>query len=352
MHAVATVQIKEQTRRFFCDQATKLCSLLDSSQPAHSEAAMTDDGSYRWEYVETCPPAETTPCILLRACPSGSVMINSTGAGSFDSALQECSPCGFGFYVVDPLTGPCQKCPEGARCPDGARFEPKTNNSKWVVQDGLLRLIECPPAFALIRRQQSPQSDHCLECPGYSLYPAVWPDDRSATVLQDYCQPCPEPSGSASCDGLNKVSSLPGWYLAKEKVSPKDSRREPAALQRWRTYRCDPGVCLGNNECSNGRTGVVCGGCPENHVLNVGACQPCANYTPDAILMWRLIFSLVFGSIIAGAWFMLCWAPVFGMSSEQLFKRWFGWPLRIFKRLRKLSKKSKKLADKKQQVDS
>lgn len=241
------------------------------------------------------------------------------------------------------------QCPEGAICPDGSAFQPRTNNSKWVLEGQVLRLVECPPAFALIRRQETPEGDHCLECPGYSLYPAVWPDNKSATVLLDYCKPCPEPFGSASCDGLNKVSALPGWYLATQLVSSKDRRKE-AARKEYSTYRCDPGVCLGNNECANGRTGVVCGSCPDNHVLNVGACQPCANYTPETIMMWRVIFSFVFGIIVAGGWVILSWAPVFGSSPEQLFKRWFGWPLRMFHRLRKLSNKAKKLADKKQQV--
>ena len=124
MHAVATIRMdQERSSRFFCDQNSKECKPLDVSFAKHVEAAKSDDGSYIWEYVATCT-GEKQPCnekdspsILLRRCPAGSVLINTTQSGQFQASLQECLPCGPGFYIVDPMYGPCIKCPEGAECP-------------------------------------------------------------------------------------------------------------------------------------------------------------------------------------------------------------------------------------------
>ena len=110
MHAVASVTFREKTLRFFCDESATECIPLDESLPLHSEAGELDDGSYAWEYA--------APWMLLRRCPEGSVMVNSTQiGGQFAQAVQQCSPCGPGRYIVDPLHGPCVKCPDGADCP-------------------------------------------------------------------------------------------------------------------------------------------------------------------------------------------------------------------------------------------
>ena len=94
-----------------------------------------------------------------------------------------------------------------------------------------------------------------------------------------------------------------------------------------RTYKCDPGVCMANNSCANGRSGVACGSCPDDplHVLTVGICTRCPDTSPDQLWMWRAIFCVVGGSIVAVAWFRLCWAPVFGTTSMEIFMKWFGW---------------------------
>ena len=110
------------------------------------------------------------------------------------------------------------------------------------------------------------------------------------------------------------------------------------ALSRWRcttiftlclppgrTYKCDPGVCMANNSCANGRSGVACGGCPDEHVLTVGICTRCPDTSPDQLWIWRAIFCVVGGLIVSVAWFILCWAPVFGATAQEIFMKWFGW---------------------------
>ena len=82
---------------------------------------------------------------------------------------------------------------------------------------------------------------------------------------------------------------------------------------------------MANNSCANGRSGVACGSCPENHVLTVGICTKCPDQSPERLFMWRAIFCIVGGSIVAAAWFILCWAPVFGATAQEIFMKWFGW---------------------------
>jgi hypothetical protein len=84
---------------------------------------------------------------------------------------------------------------------------------------------------------------------------------------------------------------------------------------------------MANNSCANGRSGVACGSCPDDplHVLTVGICTRCPDTSPDQLWMWRAIFCVVGGSIVAVAWFILCWAPVLGATAQEIFMKWFGW---------------------------
>lgn len=132
VHPLATLIMDDGRRqRFFCEQEAQNCLPLDSLVPEHAEAENSVEDSYVWEYVTSCQIA-TQPCfesfvpsVLLRRCPPGTVLLNSTQSGRFDPALQECTPCGPGTYVVDPFHGPCLKCPDGALCP-----------GEYALQDG------------------------------------------------------------------------------------------------------------------------------------------------------------------------------------------------------------------------
>ena len=109
VHPVANVKMGAgSTSKFFCDQETLQCTQLDLSLANHAGAAKADDESYLWEYDGAL--------MLLQRCPAGTVLINRTQSEQFDAAVQECSPCGPGRYVIDPMIGPCMTCPEGADC--------------------------------------------------------------------------------------------------------------------------------------------------------------------------------------------------------------------------------------------
>ena len=94
VHSLATLRRDDKTLRFFCDQQTQTCAPIDISLPAHAEAMASDDDSYVWEYVKTCTvdmqpcSPQHAPSVLLRSCPAGTVLINSTQSRGLDPALQ------------------------------------------------------------------------------------------------------------------------------------------------------------------------------------------------------------------------------------------------------------------------
>ena len=209
-----------------------------------------------------------------------------------------------------------------------------------------------------MRREAAPQVDKCEPCPGssefgYSLQPAKWDGNESRTGLAAFCNPCPQPATSVSCGGQTEVIPLPGWWLVQqeEDADPDATRRSgPSNKYIMKTYKCDPNVCLGNNKCANNRSGVACGSCPDNHVLQVGVCTPCGNQDQDIILMWRVAFIAAGSFIISVAWFILCWAPVFGKTSQDYIEAWFGWPVRLFRRFQSASTNAKKLMKQKRKI--
>ena len=57
---------------------------------------------------------------VLRSCPAGHQLINSTSGSSrgvFSNSLQECRACVAGQYIIDPNHDQCQPCPPGPRLP-------------------------------------------------------------------------------------------------------------------------------------------------------------------------------------------------------------------------------------------
>ena len=175
VHSIATlISDGAVLQTFFCDQDTARCAPADPSDAMHAAALhnKVENYSYVWEYVRTCTKksepctASQLPSFILRKCPPGTVMSNLSSSGVFEASFQECSPCGAGRYVLDPMFGPCQKCPEDADCPDGALFLPKTPGSIWTKEasqeaDGgfLNRISICPAGWALERKESNPQAD-------------------------------------------------------------------------------------------------------------------------------------------------------------------------------------------------
>ena len=273
---------------------------------------------------------------LLRACPPGHQLINATDKGEIDYDNQRCSPCQQNHYIIDQLH-PCLKCPEGARCENG-NFESKVAGSEWKEEraenGGLQRRIwSCPAGYKMLRRQNLPAGDECKRCETgfYRLEPVRWPGLDAE--VSDSCISCPP---GVDCRGGNISESEVGWWLKIQQVKParrRDARRDNVTLKIV-GYKCDPGVCKGNNKCDKNRSGVVCGGCPDNHVLQVATCVKCPEISGASIRMWRIIFCMAVALFLAVAVYILCLAPVFGSTPEEYIMKLFGWPLRMLKRSR------------------
>ena len=110
---------------------------------------------YVWEYLRECVSraspcdADSAPSFLLRACPQGHALENSS-LGIFRQQLQNCVPCLAGQYINDPLLPPCVDCPLGGRCSAGV-FWPLIDGSIWEQDGRYSRILSCPVGYILVR---------------------------------------------------------------------------------------------------------------------------------------------------------------------------------------------------------
>jgi predicted Zn-ribbon and HTH transcriptional regulator len=66
---------------------------------------------------------EVAGTYILRSCPSGSQLINTTDGVNLDVAAQKCKSCGVTTYIIDQLHE-CKKCPKGAGNPSVCQLFP------------------------------------------------------------------------------------------------------------------------------------------------------------------------------------------------------------------------------------
>ncbi|KAI8592622.1 pectin lyase fold/virulence factor [Geranomyces variabilis] len=91
-------------------------------------------------------------------------------------------------------------------------------------------------------------------------------------VPDSKCLPCPP---GASCQG-NNVTANPGFWM------------DPAmADETPQVWRCPPGQCLGNGECAEHRSGILCSECEPGYSdwRGSGICEECSQEAP----VWLLI---------------------------------------------------------------
>ena len=103
---------------------------------------------------------------LLRSCPPGHQLINTTNDGALDVDGQRCSKCQPNTYIVDQMR-PCVKCPKGATCLDGVQFVSNAPGSEWEMEradnGGLQRRIaSCPVGYKMQREHRIPDADDCI----------------------------------------------------------------------------------------------------------------------------------------------------------------------------------------------
>ena len=152
------------------------------------------------------------------------------------------------FAILSKIVSNPSRAPSTS---DGAQFIPKAEGSKWEVEitdNGArtMRLTECPAGFALVRKQNNPQTDACIECPGtsdhgYSLVPATWNGNADETNLEDFCLKCPTPPSSVKCwGGTNGNHSVSGPFSLCPSV--------PLPLSSFSISPCVDDICANTHD--------------------------------------------------------------------------------------------------------
>ncbi len=89
----------------------------------------------------------------------------SCGAGrSLDAQSGRCRVCERGQYVLDPDADPCRECPVGAVC-NGSSLTGLVEGSAWVAAGKVVRLVQCPKGYILVRDEAAAGLDQCVICP-------------------------------------------------------------------------------------------------------------------------------------------------------------------------------------------
>ena len=177
-----------------CKPSTYLTTPHGSTKPVCQvcpRGALCPDGSgicifeTRSQLRSECPHAppllvgqwendETSGIWKLVSCPLGSLLINSTAQAS------QCRTCETSSYSLDATMGcsadvcemrECFNCPVGgATCIKGSlpppHFIPRQDQAIWEeteMSDGQrkMRIVMCPPGYALIRTDSVPSGDMC-----------------------------------------------------------------------------------------------------------------------------------------------------------------------------------------------
>lgn len=253
-------------------------------------------------------------------CPSGYLVVNS----SLDQ--QYCKRCEALTYSRNPTDGcsdtfppcgerKCQTCPNGAECIGGDHFRPLASGSVWELLPDTgsgsqtFRVRSCPAGYILVR-SESPLSDTCVLCPAgrYSAVPAQFPDTLAVPLAQnalDRCNPC-ELGMNCSLGGSN-ISNLPDYWF----VLPR--RREVTSSPVIKTYRCEPGACLPGGECSEGRTGILCGLCAAGWARAGASCKSCGTAAPK-VYQYAALGLII--PITMVAWYFISWRAFLAPEEE------------------------------------
>ena len=267
----------------------------------------------------------------LESCPAGFELVNSsqgTSWGNFDHDNQICQPCKQNEYIVDYMSQ-CQACPLGATCDGASGSLVGLAGSHWRREGDKIRVYECDPGFIMVRddsddRQQA-FLDSCVQClpSKYSftgavivnLAPCVWNgasdepyacpqinqsnlvsvEDPSAngswTVIPDQalelCLKCPV---GADCPGGAALVPQEGFWL-----DIQASRRKISGIT-VDILKCPPRACNSGGNCTEGRTGPLCGICSAGWSMSSGTCLQCPQNQDAAALKISLgvVGSLLF----------------------------------------------------------
>lgn len=290
--------------------------------------------------------------MLLRSCPAGYMLINSTDAtssGTFLEQAQKCQLCLPGTeYINFPNQQSCMMCPVGAKC-DGKSATGSIPGSVWAIEgtpgkpgNGLTRLQQCPRGYVLVRDENAPLQDVCVECPPgkYLVDVAKWSPSASepylvspsASLASSMCLDCTD---GLKCNGGSRVFQRKGfWSLGPDGEKALPARRQATSATTnsvttsnatvIRVYQCQGSACIGNNTCAypcpsnftcdTGRYGPVCGICMDGWTESQGRCVTCDPVATEESrrMAWGLGITI---SVIV--WAMVSWRPLFVQPQDE-----------------------------------
>jgi len=153
-----------------------LCMLEGNNTDLCEEDGSRPEGGANWTQVEGVDQGRYT----LIECEEGYVMVTEP------SGLEGCFGCDTeAEYRINDENG-CQVCPPGLECNGNSVFKPVVNESKWVVQVHIYRLVSCPSGYLLYAGEDGAFDATVQEC--IACGPGRECTNESCTSAQ--CSPC------------------------------------------------------------------------------------------------------------------------------------------------------------------
>eukprot|EP00961_Rhodomonas_salina_P153906 2073246-Rhodomonas_salina.1 len=210
---------------------------------------------YVWEYVSALPTGNE-PGYILRKCPSGHQLVNSSEIGGrFNPELQRCRPCGTDQYIINQYHT-CQKCPPGLVCDGTEVVTPLVNGSIWNLNDATYELAACPYGRAVVNMDNGEFNAEVQQCAECSV------GEECTMTLCTECSPC-QPGYYKSFDGTAQCDSCPA-----DTYRERSGARDLDACQV-----CPPDSTTWG---LRGQVNIMACKCKQDHYLDSdGTCKVC-----------------------------------------------------------------------------
>eukprot|EP00960_Hanusia_phi_P045231 757100-Hanusia_phi.AAC.2 len=233
-------------------------------------------GFYKPECMEgsaTDPPC--LPCTIKPAFSSytsngeqsDSCSFKCDGGYQYNCQTNECQVCSPDLEYYSPADEACKACPTGASC-DGRNLAPLVPGSVWEIYNGNYRVSSCPAGYVLVRDNREPLLDECVLCPTnyYSPVPSSFDTGvqrvLSAAEVLSKCIACS--LDKVDCPGGSRQIAKAGFWTLDSIQSRRKSGDQALHVP---VYRCAPGACDAGNNCTIGRTGVLCALCDVGYAV-------------------------------------------------------------------------------------
>ena len=216
-------------------------------------------------------------------CPSGYILALDQQFG-VQSRSGICTQCGTGTYSVDPLVGSssagpsCFSCPPSGLCKGGNSVQ--FSIGTWVIENGMYKLISCPPGHQLVNSIYGVFSHDAQDCRACKASEYILNPNSSSVS----CQACPT---GATCNGISLTGLVAGSEWKCDVVSGLCSLAS-----------CPPGYMLQQTS----QLAQQCSICPASYYCVGGASAsaqcPSGTFAPAGSNSSMACMSAVFISVV------------------------------------------------------